>query len=949
MEEIKKTEAKESQLKSKKKNGKRTLLVLAFVILIAMASYVSLRGSYLQILEIGENYIPVFWKNITYKAITIGANFVFLFFVFYFTNRGIKKGLQPFFEQENKKMPKLPNKSIAFIISILVSVLTSGIIMQKGMLMFSNARFGIGDPIFNQDLSFYFFQKPFMEFMLLYFTIIVVGLTVYAAIYYIITFNLCFDGIDRETLKKSKLFKQLIRNIKIVVILIALLTLMSIFNLGFDKMMTIGEKDNTVSIEGAGLTEVTIKLWGYVILAVVMVVSVFKAIHHFKQKETKKIIISLAVVPGYLLVLCIVMVGFQNIFVKPNELDKQKSYIEENIKATKNAYNINVEEKDIENSGTISLEQIRNNPEVLDNIAIVSEDVTLATLKEKQSNAKYYLFNNTQIGKYEIDGKKKLVYVSPREILTGSSVTYSNKTYEYTHGFGSVLTSATSTDSTGNLEYIQKNFDGSDEKVEVTEPRIYFGMETNEPVVTNSKNKKEYDYPTSDSENSTNTYEGEAGLTLNFWDRLILGISKGNLNLAFSSEVTKDSKILVNRNIIERAKKLMPYIVYDENPYQVITEEGRLVWVIDGYTISNKYPYSQETMIEVNGEKQKINYIRNSVKVLVDSYDGTIKFYITDRTDPIIMAYRNMYPDLFQEKENPIPEDIASHIVYPKFLYTIQAGMLERYHNVKTDVLYRGNDVWAPATHTTSKTLKTLGTPIEPYYTMVKTIDKEEEQLGLVLPYTIAEKQSLISYLVGSCEEDSNGKLTLYKFSADSNVLGPMQLDTQIEQDVEISKAIQALSVAGTNLIRNMIIVPIDDTLLYVEPIYQIMLNDEEVPVLKKIIVASGNKVAMGDNLQDALSNLSSQYAINIEVSNTDTVEDLIEAIVKANQNLEKSNSNSDWEMIGKDIASLQELIRKLETLLEQEKEEEEKNGKITNTVVEENGIDTENTINTVD
>ena len=409
-------------------------------------------------------------------------------------------------------------------------------------------------------------------------------------------------------------------------------------------------------------------------------------------------------------------------------------------------------------------------------------------------------------------------------------------------------------------------------------------------------------------------------------DRLILGIRQGDLKLAFSGDVTNESKILINRNIIQRVEKIMPYVMYDENPYQVITEDGRIVWVIDGYTTSNAYPYSQETIIERDSSKQRINYIRNSVKVLVDSYDGTVKFYITDRTDPIIMAYQNMYPNLFQSKEETIPADIAKHIVYPEYLYNIQANMLERYHNVKTDVLYRSSDVWDRATHTTSKTLKTVGTEIEPYYTMVKTIDSQQEQLGLVLPYTMYEKQSLISYLVGTCDEDINGKLTLYKYSADSNILGPMQLDTQIEQDEEISKALQTLNVTGTKLIRNMIIVPMDETLLYVEPIFQVMLNESEVPVLRKVIVASGNKVAIGNNLTEALKNLTSQSAINIEVSNTDSVEDLVNAIVKANQNLDNSKQNGDWEMMGKDMSTLQDLIKQLEELLRVQEEEKKEN-----------------------
>lgn len=942
-------ETKTNVQKTKKSKTRRNIVILVLLI-AAIIGYIVFRGNFLEISEIGEEYISTYNQKMIYNAITFSVSFIILFVSILLINRGIKKGLKPFFEQEKKEMPKLPNKSIALVISLILSYISMGLITNKALLAFSGASFGIDDPIFKNDIGFYMFQKPFIEFMLFLVCALVVGVAIYRAVYYIIVFNFCFDGIDRQTLKQSNFFKKIISSIKIIAILVAVLTIVKTQDIVFNKMITIQDETTKLETEiyGAGLTDVTIKLWGYRILAVIIVVAVFMAIKYFKENKTKKVIISLASVPVYLVALGIVMTVFEYAFVRPNELDREKDYIAYNIDNTKSAYNIKIEEKELENTGAISAKEIENNRNVIDNIAIVSKDITLETLKEKQSNQKYYSYETTQIGSYNIDGNNELVYVSPREISSGSNVTYNNKTYEYTHGFGTIITSATSMDNTGNIEYIQKTFDGTDNKINITEPRIYFGMETNEPVVTNSKNKSEFDYPKSETENAENDYNGTAGLKLNFIDRLVLGIRQGNLKFAFSGSVTDESKILINRNIIKRAEKILPNVMYDENPYQVINDEGKILWVIDGYTTSNEYPYSQETVIERDGRKQRINYIRNSVKVIVDSYDGTVKFYITDRTDPIIMAYANLYPDLFADKDEAIPEDIAKHIVYPEYLYKIQAEILERYHSEKTDVLYRSSDVWGVATHTTSKTLKTTGTEIEPYYTMIKTVDSDKETLGLVLPYTQLKKQNLISYLVATCDENNiNGKLTLYKYSADSNVLGPMQLDIQIEQDEDISKEIQALSVTGTQLIRNMIIVPVEEKLLYVEPIYQVMLNDKsEVPVLKKIIIASGNKVAIGDNLKEALNKLTSE-AINIEVSNTEDEKDLINAIIKANQNLETSGNNKDWEMMGKDLSNLQSLINKLEELQEEKKKEEEENQKyktLNNNVI--SNTVTTNTIN---
>ena len=368
----------------------------------------------------------------------------------------------------------------------------------------------------------------------------------------------------------------------------------------------------------------------------------------------------------------------------------------------------------------------------------------------------------------------------------------------------------------------------------------------------------------------------------------------------------------------------MPYLQYDENPYIVITDEGKLIWVIDAYTTSNSYPYSQVTnLIQDNVTVKKINYIRNSAKILIDSYDGTMKFYITDKTDPIIMAYWNMYPSLFEDLNAEIPEDIAKHFVYPEYLYDIQAEVLKQYHEIQPEVLYRSDDVWDTAKENTSKVTTLVGKEIAPYYTAVKTLDNNEVELGLVLPYTIKEKQNINAYLVGTY---NNGKKTLklYKFNKDAVILGTLQLDTLIEQDEKISAELKAIEVMGTKIEKNIIVIPVDNTLLYVQPIFQVLQNENKTaPILKKVIVASGNKVAIGNNVKEALNNLVSQEAVSIKIE-TDSIEDLIEEIIKANNNLTESNASNDWSLIGKDIEALQNLINQLEKLIEEEKKNEE-------------------------
>lgn len=918
-----------------KKNNKRIVIVLAFILLVLLIGYIYFRGQYLEILEIGEKYTEIFWQNVKYTAIAFSINFIVLFLLIYLTNLKIKKGLKAFFEDDKKPMPKLVNKSIAFISSIIISALTTNIMLKNFMLCFNSASFEIADPIFGYDISYFIFQKPFIEFMLIYILLLVVGLTIYTVIYYIISFNIFFDGVSREILRNSHFTKQLVSHIIIIVILLASLTYIGIQDMEVNKFLTL--KDGTsYSIYGAGFADVTIRLWGYKILTIVMVVSIILAVIFFKKGKTKNVIKSLLVVPTYLIGMLLVLLITQTVFVNPNELDKEKSYITKNIEYTKKAYGIEIDEITISNNVTLDNKIKNKNQEVIDNIAITSKENIVKSLNLSQTAKGYYSYRDSSIAKIDLNGKLSLVYITPREISENVG-TYNDKMHEYTHGYGVIVTSAKEVNEDGEIINLQKSFENN-EVINISEPRIYYGLQTNEPVITNSKNKNEFDYPklnSNSAENVENSYNGKAGLKLNFLDRFILGIKEGNLELAFSTNITKESKVLTNRNIIKRAKTLIPYLIYDENPYLVIDKDGKMIWVIDACTTSSEYPYSQISTIQMDAlTKKDINYIRNSVKVLIDAYDGTTKFYITDRTDPIIMSYRNIYPNLFVDKDEQIPEDISSQFIYPEFLYNIQAEIIKRYHNIQPDVLYRGDDIWNIATSIDGKTTTKTGVEIEPYYTMVKPVDSETTKLGLVIPYTPYKKQNIISYAIGTYE---NGipKLTIYKYTSDSNVIGTMQLNNLTEQDTNISKEIDKLKVTGTKITKRTIVVPIEDTLLYVQSIYQQYTNeDNSLPLLKKVVVASGNKFAIGDNIEEAINNLLSQSAFNIEIESTETINETIEAIIKANENLEKSNNSNDWEMIGKDMKKLQELIKTLEELVKQE-EKSNKNKQTLNTINE--------------
>ena len=904
-------------MKEKKKSKLKFAIVILFTVVIAIGMWMSYRANYLQTLEIGERYVEIFKTNMDYKYKIMAFNFILFFVIIFIENLIIKKGLKPFFKDENKEMPKLPNKSLAYVFAGIISLLLSTLFTDKIILFINSIYTGTTDPIFNLDLGFYFFQKPFIKLAIYYLIGIFIFITLYMAVYYIAVFNIYLSGIDKEILKKSNFIKQLKLNAFLIVLSIAGLVFLSTYNIVSNQFITLKDGLNTKLI-GAGLTDVTIKLWGYRILVPIIIVSGILILKSINTGVLRKIISSVLIVPIYLVGMFIIMILFSVLFVNNNRLDKEKQYIANNIDYTKMAYNLNISEEDIP-SETITKKDINENSNIINNITLVSEKTTLKNLEALQTNSGYYTYRTTKLQKYVIDGQDTAVYVSPREVVSSSDTnTYSNKTYEYTHGYGSILSYSSKVSENGNVSYVQKSFDSSDKKVAVSEPRIYFGTETNNTIITNTNGKTEFDYPINSTTSAEYTYSGNAGIKLNFVDRLILSVMKKDVNIAFSKGLNENSKILMNRNVIKRAKAIMPYLMYDENPYLVITDEGKQVWVLDAYTVSNEYPYSQKSIIKSEDAKKEINYIRNSVKVLIDAYDGTVSFYITDASDPIMMVYNKAYPGLFESAEN-IPTDISSHFVYSSYLYSVQSKILEHYHNITEDVLYRGDDVWDYPIYTATK-VASAESKITPYYTMVKTQDNKNE-IGLVIPYTLYGKQNIVSYLVGTIEKNGKMNLTLYRYEQGSNVIGPKQLEKVIEENEDISNEIKSVNVTGTKITKDIIIVPINNSLLYVEPVYQQQLNEKNaIPLLKKIVVASGNKVAVGDNLEAALNKLVSQSATNIKVENTDTKNDLINTIIESNNNLKDSTKANNYEMIGKDIDKLQGLIDQLEEMQQKEK-----------------------------
>ena len=759
------------------------------------------------------------------------------------------------------------------------------------------------------------FLEPLIKMGLIYIMIILAFLIVYSMIYYILVFNKYFEGIDKETLKNSFLVKHIIKHTRFLSIVFAIYTLIGTLDIVFSGFITTSSK---LQLTGAGVTDVTIKIVGNIIFSILIVISIFMATSNLKKGNKSKLIKNILVIPAYLVFMFVVMVGFDLIYVSSNKYDKEKKYIERNIEYTKQAYGINAENETIDYSGTITTDEIKENRNILDNAVIINKKQALEKLNQEQSEKGYYTYVTAGIDKYTLNDNIKLVYVSPREILNNKR-TYNSKTFEYTHGYGAILTSATSTTEDGDIEYLKND---ALESNYIKTPQIYYGLKTDNAVAVGETNQKEYDYTDNKENEYTSSYNGNSGLKLGFFDRLILGIKTQNIGLVFSGQITNNTKILINRNIIKRAKLVLPNVIYDENPYVVVNNNGEMFWVLDAYTISSNYPYSTYTNIRYDGERKTINYIRNSIKVIINCYDGSMKYYITDETDPVAMAYRKVYPNIFENINTKIPEDISEKFVYPKFLYDIQASMLEEYHNTKSEVLYRGDDSWKKTSYVATQNNKTVNTTLDSYYTMV-----EGENIGLIQMYSPNGKQSLTAYLTGTVEKGKN-KLKINKISSGESILGLTQLDSKISQDENMKAEIDALTVTGAKITKNIMVVPVENTIIYIEQIYQTKTNESDTRLLKKVVVASGNKMAIGNNLEESLENLVSQEATSFDINTTEDLNGIIESIIKANKNLSNSMNSKNWELIGSDINALQGLIDTLEV---QHKKDKEKNKADTN------------------
>ncbi len=899
----------------KKISKKAVFIVVAALLVVALWAVSRVFFDYIEIKEIGEQYTSIFIKNLITRLSVQGISFLSIVVAVLLSILFIRRNLRVL----NVPRSLFETKRISLLVSIVIAFILSGVLSgslaEKFLVFTQPQQFGATDPVFGKDIGYYIFQRPFL--MAVFESIFGVWCFVCVFVFVMYWFlGTAYGGYSgKEFFGIKRVAAHNIVNIAILLILNCIIYRFKAENILYG---TFGD-----DLQGAGFTDKVIWLNFYRIIPIVLIVLVVFLLV-FLAKNRKKAAIRTAIIyPAVILATAIISFVVQSVFVSPNEVIKESENIADNIAYTQSAYGIDdISEVVFDVKNDLTVPELNQNSEITDNIRVIDLSANLTVLNQIQGIRNYYKFNETDIVPYEINGRKTAVAITPREItkenLSDSADTYINRTLRYTHGFGVTMNTINSVTAQGQPEFLIKDIPPKSAEgiPEIKQPRIYYGELTNDYVVVGNEKYKELDY-SEDQEDIEFSYDGSGGVKLTPLNRLVFALKYGDVRLIISDLVSGNSRILINRNILSRLESVAPFLKFDNDPYMVIDDDGSLKWVVDAYTTTSYYPYSQSI-----GE---YNYIRNSVKAVVDAYTGDTTFYIADKTDPLVLNYSKIYPQLFSTEE--IPDGIKKHIKYPEYLFNIQSKVYGKYHISNPTTFYNKNDTWVVAKerYGTSTDEKELA----PYYNMMRLENESQPELLLTIPYTLSNKDNMVAWLAVRNEWDNYGKLQVYKFPKDINIYGPMQVENRINSDASISKELNLWSQGGSQVIRgNMIVVPIDNSVLYVEPIYITSSNKTTLPELKQVVVAFDEKIVMKNNLKDALYALFNEKApVNIPTGeitdepNSDTTvtyQSAAQKVIEEFENVKKANAENNWNAFGESMNVLEQSINELKKSLEE-------------------------------
>lgn len=794
---------------------------------------------------------------------------------------------------------------ISLVMAFFVGTAVTGdwVILQKFL---HPTDFGIVDPIFNKDIGFYVFKLPFYEFIyrLVVWSIILIAFWV--AMAYFVADRAAgqvkgFLGSDAARFHLSALA--------------AVFFLARAFGYQLQQYNLLNMHNNIAY--GPGYTAIHANLLAYKILFYVSIIIALVIIINVFMKRFRLVVYSIAS-----LVLVSVLVGgvypifVQKFYVVPNELNRERPYIKNSIKYTRLAYNLDqVEKKPFPAGKTLTAKDIQQNRDTVDNIRLWDYRPLQQTYAQIQEMRTYYELKNIDVDRYMINGQYRQLMLASRELnqeqLPENAKTWVNMKLKYTHGYGVVASPVNEVTSEGMPQLMIKDIPPvSNIDIKVERPEIYFGESTDNYVIVNTK-ADEFDYPQGE-DNAYARWQGNTGVRAgSVLRRALFALTLGDYKMLLSGEITGDSQVLYYRNINQRVLKIAPFLEYDQDPYMVVAD-GKLYWLWDAYTVTDKFPYSEP----FNGGQ---NYIRNSVKVVVDAYTGTVRFYVADEKDPLIKTYQGIFPGMFRPLSE-MPEELRRHIRYPQDMFMVQAEKYMTYHMEDPEVFYNKEDKW-------NLPLEVFGTKeqqMEPYYTIVKLPGEKEPEFIQIMPFTPHNKINMISWLAGRSDGENYGKLLLYEFPKQELVYGPSQVEARINQDSYISQQITLWSQRGTSVIRgNLLVIPIKDSLLYVEPLY-LQAEQSKMPELRRVIVAHGDKIVMEPTLAQALERIFGQgtmpeaqqlQAETTEPAEPEAAKTVKELAAEANRLYEEGLAKlktGDWAGYGEANRQLKNILEEL-------------------------------------
>jgi uncharacterized membrane protein (UPF0182 family) len=795
--------------------------------------------------------------------------------------------------------------------------------LWEQVLLFLNQKsFGITDPVFNYDVSTYVFGLPLYRlfvswgFQLVIFTSLII--------------LLFFVATGAVQLRPGR-FPDVSSGAKAhLSVLLAFIALLKAFAYRLDALELLYSPRGKVF--GASYTDVVAHLPA---LNLLILISLFGAILLLVNIRRRGWLLPATAISLWLAVSIIVgglvPAAIQRFRVVPDELNKELPYVANHIDYTRLAYNLNtIEEKSFEASPNLSGSDIADNEQTVDNIRLWDPTVLAETYSQLQEIRAYYALDEVDVDRYEINGELTQVMVSARELDQTNlpAVGWVNERLQYTHGFGVVFSPANNVASQGQPDFYVKGVPATStvSELEVEQPRIYFGESADslEYVVVNSL-QDEVDYPLSTEGQSVayTNYSGEGGVGIgSFFRRLGFALRYSELNLLISNQLSDDSKLIMERNIVSRVKKGAPFLYTDNDPYLALID-GQLFWIIDMYTVSDKYPYAQPAdtrrINENSGLPMNFNYLRNSVKAVVNAYDGTLNYYVVDEEDPIIQSYVDIFPELFSSKSE-MSSELLDHIRYPEDLFTIQSDMYRDYHMIDPRVFYADEDPWViPTDSSTTPRVATLRgefteigfKPMLPYYLLMNLPGETDLSYLIFQPFNPENRPNMQSFLVADADPENYGQLIDFRLPKGEFVDGPSQVATRINQDPDISQIFTLLDQQGSSVIKgNLFVVPINQSILYYQPIY-LQGEQNPLPEFKFVVVVFQDRIIMEETLSDALDSIFGE-GISEDTQEEEDNESPLDLLQKASAAFDRAQE----ELVAGNLGKYQELIERAQSLV---------------------------------